>query len=348
MNNIWKTTLASLQFFQSRIFAAGLLAAVFSMTVYATTDAINTIYIHDSALDEAIILHTAQDDIQAILKNEGIEIGPDDEVYYKGLQDRLGEIYINRAFEVSIQADGGLVTVPMTGGTVRDALQKAGISISNEDLINMEPSEFLREGDRIVINRVSYRTIQQEEEIPFEEEIRQTPLLRNGRVETLQSGSSGAMIKTYIQRTVDGIVEEAALESEHVVKAPVKQISLVGADVPVSDLDFGYEIVNNAPTSYKRVIRGARAAGYSAGGRARGSSGNALTYGHVAVNPDVIPYNSKLYITSADGSFVYGYAIASDTGVALMNGVIDVDLFYDTYRESQLNGIRNVNIYILE
>ena len=44
----------------------------------------------------------------------------------------------------------------------------------------------------------------------------------------------------------------------------------------------------------------------------------------------------------------YGYAIAADTGTGLMDGVVDIDLFYDTYYESCLNGLRTVNIYILE
>ena len=98
----------------------------------------------------------------------------------------------------------------------------------------------------------------------------------------------------------------------------------MGGDVPVSPYDFGYTIVNNAPTSYKSVITNAKATGYSAGGYACGASGNSLSAGHVAVNPNLIPYGSKLYITSADGSFVYGCAIASDTGTGLIDGIIDV------------------------
>ena len=70
--------------------------------------------------------------------------------------------------------------------------------------------------------------------------------------------------------------------------------------------------------------------------------------GTVAVDPEVIPYGSRLYIVSSDGSFVYGYAVAADTGTAIMDGIIDVDLFYDTYLESLLNGLRTVNIYVLE
>ena len=65
------------------------------------------------------------------------------------------------------------------------------------------------------------------------------------------------------------------------------------------------------------------------------------------MDPTEIPYGSKLYITSSDGSFVYGYAIAADTGTGLLNDVIDVDLFYETYTESCLNGRRTVDIYVL-
>ena len=45
---------------------------------------------------------------------------------------------------------------------------------------------------------------------------------------------------------------------------------------------------------------------------------------------------------------MYGFAIAADTGLGLLGDVIDVDLYYDTYLESCLNGKRNVNIYLLD
>lgn len=69
---------------------------------------------------------------------------------------------------------------------------------------------------------------------------------------------------------------------------------------------------------------------------------------YVAVHPEEIPYGTRMYITSADGSFVYGCAIAADTGTGLMDDIIDVDLYYDTYTESCLNGRKYVNIYILD
>ena len=67
----------------------------------------------------------------------------------------------------------------------------------------------------------------------------------------------------------------------------------------------------------------------------------------MAVNPNLIPYGTKLYITSTDGKFVYGYAIATDTGGALLNGSCLVDLFYETYSEARMNGVQQVNVYVV-
>ena len=66
----------------------------------------------------------------------------------------------------------------------------------------------------------------------------------------------------------------------------------------------------------------------------KGSSGRRLTYGTVAVNPNVIPYGDLMYITSADGRFVYGYAYAADTGTAMMTGSAFIDLYYETYSKA--------------
>lgn len=68
--------------------------------------------------------------------------------------------------------------------------------------------------------------------------------------------------------------------------------------------------------------------------------------GVVAVDPNIIPYGTKLYITS--GNIVYGYAIAGDTGGAAMAGDILVDVFYDTYDECAAFGRRDMTVYIIE
>ena len=66
--------------------------------------------------------------------------------------------------------------------------------------------------------------------------------------------------------------------------------------------------------------------------------------GTVAVDKNVIPLGTKMYIVAADGSVVYGTAVAADTGV---RGNI-VDLYYDTYQQCINFGRRTCNVYILE
>ena len=74
------------------------------------------------------------------------------------------------------------------------------------------------------------------------------------------------------------------------------------------------------------------------------ATGTLVKVGTVAVDKNVIPLGTKMYIVAADGSVVYGTAVAADTGV---RGNI-VDLYYDTYQQCINFGRRTCNVYILE
>ncbi len=75
------------------------------------------------------------------------------------------------------------------------------------------------------------------------------------------------------------------------------------------------------------------------------ASGLKCEVGVVAVDPKVIPLGSKLFIEAADGSFVYGYCIAGDTGSAIKGQ--RVDLVMNTKSECYSFGRRAVKVYIL-
>ena len=99
--------------------------------------------------------------------------------------------------------------------------------------------------------------------------------------------------------------------------------------------------------NYTRVLTGSGTAYYAPAG-ALTATGRLARYGVVAVDPDIIPYGSILYIVSNDGQVVYGYAVAGDTGGALWAGTAIVDLYYNTYDECCQFGRRDVTIYVLE
>ena len=171
-------------------------------------------------------------------------------------------------------------------------------------------------GSKIVVHRVDYAERVETQAIPYDTQYVYTSLyFRNtGRTTTLQHGAAGQQTVTTRDRYVDGELENSTVVDTTTTVEPTDHvIKTYGAGAPVSPLT-GADGTTNAPTSYSKVLTGKATGYYSRSGK--GSSGLGLGYGTVAVDPDVIPYGTKLYITSTDGKFVYGYAVATDTGIA--------------------------------
>ena len=273
--------------------------------------------------------------------------GEQDNIYYTAFSGSLASLNIDRVFSVTIQADGQECPVKMVYGTVADALERAGITLDAEDYTEPALDQPVSMGDQIIVHRVDYYDRVETQAIPYKTSYVYTSLyFRNkSRATTLQHGSEGQQTITTRDRYVDGELENSTVVDVTTTVEPTNHvIKTYGAGAPVSPLT-GPDGTTNAPSSYKKVLTGKATGYYSKSGK--GSSGLGLGYGTVAVDPSVIPYGTLLYITSTDGSFVYGYALATDTGIALQNGQILVDLFYETYAESVINGAIQVNVYVV-
>ena len=334
-------------YMQSRSFLVTMLAVVVGCITLWVTTATSAVYIRDNG--ELQLVYTMQTNVDSILAERGIVTMAYDDVDFSGFGlGEVPEINITRAFQVKLTTDVGTWEMMTTGGTVGSLLQANGIRYDENDIINYPPSMYVQPGDEIVFREVVVEQLVETQEIEHEVEYRGSSLLPRGRTRVIQAGSNGQRQLTYNRTMVDGEVARTELESNVILSQPVTEIVLQGTADPVSPLNFGYQLDSSgAPVDYAYKLSDQIATGYSARSGAWGASGMSLSYGYVAVDPEEIPYGSKLYITSADGSFVYGYAIAADTGVGLLNDVIDVDLFYETYTESCLNGRRTVDIYVL-
>ena len=142
---------------------------------------------------------------------------------------------------------------------------------------------------------------------------------RENRIERLVQGTGGS-----------GLADPAGPEHASAVGAVPGGVLVGRGTLELAGMAVPAGGVAGAGDVYKRQVLTGKATGYYSK-TGKGSSGLGLGYGTVAVDPDVIPYGTKLYITSTDGKFVYGYAVATDTGIAVQKGQILVDLFYETY-----------------
>ena len=221
------------------------------------------------------------------------------------------------------------------------------ITLEGDDYTEPALSAMVTAGSKIEVHRVEYQDKVETQAVPYDTEYVYTSLyFRNtNRATTLQHGSEGQQTVTTRERWVDGELENSVVTDVTTTVEPTDHVvKTYGAGAPVSPLT-GPDGTTNAPASYSKVLTGKATGYYSKSGK--GSSGLGLGYGTVAVDPSVIPYGTLLYITSTDGSFVYGYAVATDTGIAVQDGRILVDLFYETYAESVINGAINVNVYVV-
>lgn len=121
---------------------------------------------------------------------------------------------------------------------------------------------------------------------------------------------------------------------------------IIKQDDEVSVAPVSANIASDGVPAYSSMISGVCTAYYEADGIT--ATGTIPKVGTVAVNPNVIPYGTRLYIASEDGSYVYGYAIAEDTGGACMAGDIVVDLYMNSEADCNEFGRRTLNIYILD
>ena len=304
-------------------------------------------YVTDSNGSRQVVLTSETDPAQA-MSLSGIRTEEGDRVYYTAYSGNLASLNIERAFSVSITADGQEYPVKMVFGTVADALERAGITLDEDDYTEPALDRLVAAGTKITVHRVDYQDRVETQTIPYDTEYVYTSLyFRNtGRTTTMQHGTEGQQTVTTRDRYVDGELENSIVVDATTTVEPTSHvIKTYGAGAPVSPLT-GPDGTTNAPATYSKLLTGKATGYYSKTGK--GSSGLGLGYGTVAVDPDVIPYGTKLYITSTDGKFVYGYAVATDTGIAVQKGQILVDLFYETYAESVINGAIQVNVYVLD
>ena len=74
-------------------------------------------------------------------------------------------------------------------------------------------------------------------------------------------------------------------------------------------------------------------------------SGTIARVGAIAVDPNVIPLGTELYIVTNDGRYVYGYCVAEDIGGGVTGN--KVDLYFDTIAECWQFGVRSCTVYVL-
>lgn len=214
------------------------------------------------------------------------------------------------------------------------------------------------ETERQSTPQTTYVYEQTTEILPYETIRTASPDLPVGKERIAQTGSQGIRICDYEVAYFDGAEIDRLLLTEEIEPA-VDEIIEYGTGVDTVDPDdriadvqknedgSGILTFDSGSTMKFSAIKDVTATAYTAGRGGAGyitASGTPARPGAVAVDRRVIPLGSKLYIVTNDGKYVYGMAVAEDTGVIGNR----VDLYYDDYDQCIVFGRRAATIYILE
>lgn len=284
------------------------------------------------------------------LKACGVEVTANDIVSSKTSSAVSSDmvVSIERQHAVTLKADGETKNLVVGDGTVQELLLSQDIILGENDIVSQPLTAELTDGMEITVGRVTYEEVTADEEIAFTETVTKDSSLPRGVTKVDVQGQNGLQTVTRRNKLVDGVVVESTVLSSEVISEPVTQVTREGTKDPngwaTIESDGTVYDENGNEVVYKKLLSG-RCSAYTGGGTT--ATGAPAAFGRVAVNPNVIPYGTKLYICSPDGKVVYGYAIASDTGGACMRNTIIADLYYDTLSECYQIGVRTMNVYIL-
>ncbi|NPV53578.1 MAG: DUF348 domain-containing protein [Firmicutes bacterium] len=292
---------------------------------------------------QVISVATTATTVAGVLEAAGIKLHERD-VTLPGLNETIRDgtvIVVKRAVSLSVVADKKTWKVKTSRETVGEVLEELGLVIGPRDEVSHGLAARVVDGMVIRIVRVTEKRQVKQVTIPFKEEVRKDRNMDRGRTRVLAEGREGLKEQEILVTYKDGKPVSKKVVSERVISRPVKRVVAVGMRKPLRTLTTSrgtYRYRDSHVMLATAYEPGPTSCGRYADGYT--SIGLKAQYGVVAVDPDVIPLRTRLYIEG------YGLAIAGDTGSAIQGNRID--LCFNTLEEALRFGRRRVRVYLLE
>lgn len=330
------------------LFAAVAVSSLFLGWALVYSDTSIPVTIHANGQTRTIL--TKASTVEELFKTNGIILTEDDVISCEPSSALLPnmEITVTSSFPVAVASGGEVSIVRMREGSVGAALSLAGITYDSDDELTVLPYADVEPGMLIrhIDVRTEYMTV--DEVMDYDEEIIKDENRYIGNDKLVTKGEDGE--RRTVRRIVyrDGILSSREIMNQIILKETVNEVKIVGTKIRYqTNLTGDTRVWKPKPTKdeIKKTMVAEEVTAYTHTG-SRTATGRRPRVGYVAVNPNIIPYGTKLYIPG------YGYCTAQDTGAFRHeNGgnKNQIDLFMETEKECKKWGRkRNVTIYILK
>ncbi|MBD5160886.1 MAG: hydrolase [Oscillibacter sp.] len=264
------------------------------------------------------------------------------------------ELQLTPGLAVTVTHQGQRLTTVSQAEDLYQLLERLGVQISPLEMVSVSFSDNAVDiaiaGEFVFYEHISTVT---EHEIIYQYNDRKPEWQET----VLQEGNDGEYTEVYEiiyqdgQRVARQLIDVVDIEASSTIieKGTMKNFAnngdAVAAINTAADGSGTITLENGEVLTFSsaRIMRGTA---YTTGGKVgtRTASGTTVHVGVVAVDKKVLPLGTKVYVVSNDGKYVYGFAVAEDTGVRGNS----IDLYMDTNRECIQFGVRECTVYILD
>jgi uncharacterized protein YabE (DUF348 family) len=259
---------------------------------------------------------------------------------------------IMNAVPVTLIYDGIETEVMTYKSSIRQVLDENSVELYNDDRIDKyTPETEVVGGMTIKVVRVTKDVEVIRSPIPYKVKVVENPTMAVNERNTLTNGEYGEHGLVTIITYEDGVEISRETSLNKVIKPVVHEVIEVGT-IPIKTIQgtnrtFMYsKVLTMKATAY--TLDPAETGGKEPDHPAYGitKSGLPVEHGIIAVDPDIIPLFTKVYVETADGTWLdYGMAIAADTGSAIQGNIID--LFMWEKSDALRWGRRTVRVYFV-
>lgn len=275
-------------------------------------------------------LHTTLDTVGQVLEAHKVSLFLGDQVT-PGLQERVESgmiVRIERSVPVQVQVDGRTIRTRTRAATVAGVLGQVGIALVGKDRVEPDLEAPVRADLSLRITRVREEYLIEFDPIPFKTVWVADSEVEIDHIRQVQAGQIGLNKRRYRVVYEDGQEAERFLEDSWAEQAPITKTMAYGTKIIVRTLE-----TPDGPLEYWRKMRvyttsyRPKSAGKPKDHPRYGYTrlGQKLRKGIVAVDPEVIPLKTMMYVPG------YGIAKAGDTGGGVKGKFVDLGFSDNDY-----------------
>ena len=344
MVHIQRKALRITAIFLTLMAAAGLMSqTVFAKNTYVITDG-NRVFAYESYATDPVL----------VLEEAGLALTQYD-TYTAETGEHNTALTVCRSQTVTVDYHGQRFTVASQGETVRQLLTRLNIYPEADDVMSAPEDALTYDGMQLQIQQIFREEQTYIAAIPHETSYYYSDALPRGMEQVMTEGRDGELLCSAQVTYINGVEHSRERLSQQVITNPITEVIAVGTGLQADGTHTGNVIIEDGiiilPTGEKLTYTGTmqvRATGYThtdAGCDMITATGTTVRIGTVAVDPRYIPYGTRMFIVSNDGSYIYGISVAEDCGGAIKGD--RVDLYFPTTAECFAFGRRGCTIYFL-